>query len=145
MSKVEGVARALGLAAQSATAIGTAATASSLIDGRSSIPMTQANNTIGWKVGDPINNRTRSGNVPTYNTVKYRHWRNEALDVKNGVITRALEREVYEPTPENIKRMERGLAPQVEHPLTGKMVSIELHHIPPQREGGLFDFIEVTP
>ena len=70
---------------------------------------------------------------------------NEALNVKNGVVTRALQREVYEPTTENIERMERGLAPQVEHPRTGKMVSVELHHIPPQREGGLFDFIEVTP
>ena len=41
--------------------------------------------------------------------------------------------------------MRRGLAPQVKDPDTGKIVSVELHHIPPQREGGLFDFIEVTP
>ena len=43
-----------------------------------------------------------------------------------------------------IKRIERGLAPQYEHELTGKIESVELHHEPPQREGGLFDFIEVT-
>jgi len=137
--------RALGIAARSGTAIGSAAAIGSMINWESPIPMTQANDTVGWKVGDPVNNRTINGNVPTYSAVRYRHWRNEALNVKNGVITRALEREVYEPTTENIERMERGLAPQVEHPRTGKMVSVELHHIPPQREGGLFDFIEVTP
>ncbi|WP_041418583.1 hypothetical protein [Simkania negevensis] len=146
VSKVgELASRALGLAAQSATAIGTAATTSSIIDGRSSIPMTVVNDNIGWKVGDPINNRTRSGNIPTWNTVRYRYWRNEALDVKNGVITRALERKCYEPTSENVKRMERGLAPQRLNKDTGLMESVELHHEPPQRIGGLFDVTPVTP
>ena len=146
VSKVgELASRALGLAAQSATAIGTAATTSSIIDGRSSIPMTVVNDNIGWKVGDPINNRTRSGNIPTWNTVCYRYWRSEALDVKNGVITRALERKCYEPTAENVKRMERGLAPQRLNKDTGLMESVELHHEPPQRSGGLFDVTPVTP
>ena len=40
--------------------------------------------------------------------------------------------------------MEKGLAPQYEHEVTGKIESMELHHNPPQREGGLFDFKEVT-
>ena len=135
---------ALGLAAQSATAIGTAATTSSIIDGRSSIPMTVVNDNIGWKVGDPINNRTRSGNIPTWNTVRYRYWRNEALNVKNGVITRALELECYELTEENIKRMERGLAPQSFSERSGKMESVELHHDPARRDGGLFDVGPLT-
>jgi hypothetical protein len=41
--------------------------------------------------------------------------------------------------------MERGLAPQRRNLGTGEMESKELHHIPPQREGGLFDFIELWP
>ena len=45
----------------------------------------------------------------------------------------------------NISRMERGLAPQEFNEATRKMESTELHHIPPRREGGLFDFIEVSP
>ena len=50
----------------------------------------------------------------------------------------------YVSTPENISRIERGLAPQYRDKLTGKMESVELHHEPPQRDGGLFDFLEVT-
>lgn len=41
--------------------------------------------------------------------------------------------------------MENGLAPQQRNLSTGKMESIELHHTPPQKDGGLFDFIEVSP
>jgi len=109
------------------------------------IPMTAANDTIGWKVGDPINNRTGSGSVPTWSAVRHRYWKNEALNVKNGVTTRALEREVYEPTAENIKRMERGLAPQTFNEDLGKMESVELHHNPAQKDGGLFDVEPLTP
>ena len=50
----------------------------------------------------------------------------------------------YEPTPENIKRMERGLAPQFYNVKKQRWESIELHHEPPQRDGGLFDFKELT-
>jgi len=46
---------------------------------------------------------------------------------------------------ENLRRVERGLAPQIRNPKTGEMESIELHHEPPQKEGGIFNFIEVTP
>ena len=38
-----------------------------------------------------------------------------------------------------------ALAPQVFNPIKRQMETIELHHIPPQKDGGLFDFIEVTP
>ncbi len=41
--------------------------------------------------------------------------------------------------------MGKGLAPQQLNPITGQMESKELHHIPPQRDGGLFDFVEVWP
>jgi diadenosine tetraphosphate (Ap4A) HIT family hydrolase len=42
--------------------------------------------------------------------------------------------------------MQKGLAPQRINPKTGKLESMELHHhITPQREGGLFDFINVWP
>jgi hypothetical protein len=40
--------------------------------------------------------------------------------------------------------MQKGLAPQIRNPTTGILESIELHHNPPQRNGGLFDFIKVT-
>lgn len=105
------------------------------------IPPTQVRNVFGWKVGDPIINRTITGDIPTWSAVRARHWKNKALDHKLEKITDKLE---YEPTPENISRMEKGLAPQYEHEVTGKIESMELPHNPPQREGGLFDFKEVT-
>ncbi len=40
--------------------------------------------------------------------------------------------------------MEKGLAPQ-RASSTGKIESRELHHDPAQRDGGLFDFVEVWP
>jgi hypothetical protein len=82
------------------------------------------------------------GDVPSWITVRARHWKNEAFKHKNGL---PLNKELkYEPTPENIARMEKGLAPQRLNRDTGKIESIELHHEPPQREGGLFDFEELT-
>ncbi len=92
------------------------------------------------KVGEPINNQTITGRTPKWDTTRFRHWKNRAEwakanpnDPNNWYGT------------ENIKRMEKGLAPRMFDPDTGNMETIELHHIPPQREGGLFDFIEVTP
>lgn len=41
--------------------------------------------------------------------------------------------------------MKKGKAPKAKHPETKKMESMELHHKPPQRDGGLFDFEELTP
>lgn len=137
--------RALGVAARSGTVVGTAAAMGSMVNWESPIPMTQVNDTIGWKVGEPINNRTINGSVPTWSSVRYRYWRNEALNVKNGVTTKALELECYEVTEENIKRMERGLAPQFFSDKSGRMESVELHHDPAQRDGGLFDVEPLTP
>ena len=48
----------------------------------------------------------------------------------------------YEATEENLARMEKGLAPQYKD-AKGNLRSVELHHEPPQREGGLFDFEEL--
>ena len=93
-------------------------------------------------MGQEINNRTLLGDVPSWSTVRARHWKNEALKHRKGL---SLNKEMkYEPTSENIKRMERGLAPQDYNVAKQRWESIELHHEPPQREGGLFDFIEVT-
>ena len=39
--------------------------------------------------------------------------------------------------------MKKGLAPQIKG-IDGGLESVELHHIPPQRKGGLFNFIEVS-
>lgn len=102
---------------------------------------TQASNVCGWRVGQDITNRTILGDVPTWSTVRARHWKNKAFDHKNGEVFSVLK---YEPTPENIKRMERGLAPQTYNKKAEKWESIELHHEPPQRKGGLFDFEELT-
>jgi hypothetical protein len=41
--------------------------------------------------------------------------------------------------------MQKGLAPQFRNTTTGVMESMELHHTIPQRDGGLYDFIKVTP
>ena len=41
--------------------------------------------------------------------------------------------------------MQKALAPQFRNPTTGLMESMELHHTTPQRDGGLFEFIKVTP
>ena len=87
----------------------------------------------GWRQGDPITNLTRQGNVPTWDTIRRRHWKNEAL---------------YNPSAwskSNLERMRRGLAPQQRNRRTGVWESIELHHTPPRREGGLFDFVPLTP
>lgn len=50
----------------------------------------------------------------------------------------------YKLTPENIKRMEKGLAPQYINKETGILESMELHHDPAQRAGGKFNFVEAT-
>ncbi|MEP1032204.1 DUF6443 domain-containing protein [Ekhidna sp.] len=107
---------------------------------RTSVPrrgtpsMTMANRTKGWKVGDPINNLTNKGNVPSWSTVRQRHWKNRANNAQSG-----------EFSDTNLSRMKKGLAPQRYNPETGKMESMELDHKPPQRDGGLFDFEEVWP
>lgn len=92
-----------------------------------------ANSTRGWRVGDPINNLTSKGNVPSWSAVRQRFWKNEAHYNAAKYST------------ENLGRMRRGLAPQRPHPLTGVLESKELHHVPPRREGGLFDFEAVWP
>jgi len=66
-----------------------------------------------WQPGDPINAPTRSGDYPSWSTVRRRYWINEALSNPGRY------------TEENLSRMRRGLAPQ--HPVTGE--SMHLHHI----------------
>ncbi len=97
---------------------------------------TEAASIHGWKKGEPIHNRNAFGMVPKWSTVRKRYWKNRAEWAKSHSHTYG---------DENISRMERGLAPQRFNKITGNIESIELHHIPPQREGGLFDFIEVSP
>lgn len=68
-----------------------------------------------------------------WSTVRQRFWKNEAL--LNG--------STY--SESNLLRMQKGLAPQFRNTTTGVMESMELHHTIPQRSGGLFEFIKVTP
>lgn len=136
--------RAIGIVAKNGSAIGSAAVIGSMIDWEAPISKTLVNDTIGWKVGDPIQNQTIQGKTPKWSTVRCRYWKNEALDVENGVITKALDLKCYRPTEENLKRMGKGLAPQIIDK-KGKIESIELHHDPTQRDGGLFDFTPMTP
>jgi RHS repeat-associated protein len=91
------------------------------------------NLSLGWKVGDPITNLTRTGKVPLWSTVRARFWKNEAL----------LHPELYEEG--NLARMQKGLAPQRINPNTGELESMELHHNPAQRDGGLFEFQKCWP
>lgn len=88
----------------------------------------------GWKVGQPITNLTAKGTLPAWSTVRQRVWKNEAF--VNG--------STY--SESNLLRMQKGLAPQRLNPNTGLMESMELHHhMVPQRNGGLFDFMKVWP
>lgn len=96
------------------------------------IPPTQALSVNGWKLGDDIRNRTYLGNVPKWSTVRSRYWKNQAY----------LHSEDYQ--HHELERMKKGLAPQRLKD-NGLLESKELHHVPPQREGGLFDFVEVWP
>lgn len=100
--------------------------------------ITECNSICGWKVGDPIQNRTWWGGRPKWSTVRQRHWKNRAFEAKSNP-------ELYDYKKTDIERMKSGLAPQRLNKQTGKVESMELHHIPPQRDGGLFDFIEVWP
>lgn len=104
------------------------------------IPPTLASNTCGWSVGQDITNRTAWGNVPKWSTVRKRYWKNQAEKVR-------LDPNKYTEynSPENLIRMENGLAPQRLNLQKKQMESMELHHMPPQREGGLFDFVELWP
>lgn len=67
----------------------------------------------GWKLGDPIDVKTKAGNDPSWSTVRSRYWKNEAY---------------YNPqrySADNISRMQSGRAPL--HSTLG--VPRELHHI----------------
>ncbi len=99
---------------------------------RGTVPRT--NSTKGWKVGDPINSLTSKSNVPKWNTVRQRYWKNRANSAGEGDFS-----------TENLARMKKGLASQKLNPGTGKMESMALHHTPSQRKAGLFDFEEVWP
>jgi hypothetical protein len=101
------------------------------------VAATQVNSTRGWKVGQQIQNRTFWGGVPKWSTIRSRHWKNQAQWAKSNP--------GHKYGDANIPRMEQGMAPQRFNPKTGQMESMELHHTPPQREGGLFDFVEVWP
>ncbi len=101
------------------------------------IPITMVSSVRGWKVGEPITNRTIFGTVPKWNTVRRRYWKNRAEWAKSN--------SSHKYGDENIPRMEKGLAPQRFNSRTAEFESMELHHDPAQRDGGLFDFIEVWP
>lgn len=85
------------------------------------------NPATGWKVGDPLNNGTLKGNVPSWPSIKQRFWKTEA----------SLNTENY--SPGSIERMNSGKAPLQLDP-SGEYKALQLHHNPPQREGGLFQF-----
>ena len=89
--------------------------------------ITNVTQTKGWSVGDPINNLTKAGNTPSWGAVRQRIWKNEA----------ALNSTSY--TPSNFSRISQGKAP-----LDNLGFSIELHHDPAQRFGGLFDVEPLT-
>ena len=92
-----------------------------------------ANSTCGWKVGQPITNLTRNGKVPTWDTIRRRFWKNETATNAGS----------YDPA--HLPRMRKGLAPQRTNPNTGALESMELHHDPSRKAGGLFDFRQMWP
>ena len=88
---------------------------------------------VGWKVGDDISKLTRAGNVPSWSTVRQRHWKNEALTNFKAY------------SPENLLRMSQGRAPLTLNTINGKMYPMELHHPNGRKGSDLFNFIQVTP
>jgi len=81
----------------------------------------------GWKVGGDIWAKTAKATDPAWSTVRSRFWKNEAA--AKGAAQRY--------SAENLKRMQRGLAPQRYNPRKGGMESMELSHEPiPARKGG---------
>ncbi len=88
----------------------------------------------GWKAGESIRNLTARGDTPAWSTVRQRIWKNEA---------RSASSEGYNAS--NLARMRRGLAPQRINPRTGSLESMELHHMPTRRQGGLFDVQKLWP
>ena len=94
---------------------------------------TLTNTTKGWKMGKPINNLTKTGKIPKWATIRKRIWRNEAY---------------YNPknySSLDLKRMKKGLAPQRFNKKFNKIESKELHHMPPQRKGGLYNVKMLWP
>lgn len=75
---------------------------------------------VGWKTGDNINNLTKAGTEPKWNTLKQRFWKNEALNNPSKY------------SDADLHRMKRGLAP-----IGDDGFSIELHH-PKGRSGTNF-------
>ena len=82
-----------------------------------------------WKIGDPIDALTQAGNIPTWNTVRQRFWKN---------VGNALQDQLDEKT---VNRLKRGLAP-----LDDAGNSLHLHH-PNKRNTpeDLLTFGPVTP
>ncbi|MBO0879743.1 MAG: hypothetical protein J2P17_05110, partial [Mycobacterium sp.] len=80
-----------------------------------------------WKVGDDPFAPTAAGKSPAWSTVRGRFWKNEAAE--------PMASDQYGAA--NVRRMQRGLAPQRVNPRTGQVESMELSHEPtPFREGG---------
>ena len=100
------------------------------------LPATRASNTCGWKRGDPINNLTNSGKVPKWDAVRKRHWKNRGEAERFNYNSKFTEKQ--------IKKMMKGKAPTRNRP-NGVKETMELHHDPPQRDGGLFEFKAVWP
>ena len=93
-----------------------------------------------WSRGDAIDKPLPDGSVPSWKTVRERYWKNRSEASKNsGEFSRS-----------NLRRMNKGNAPQFINFRTGNLESMELHHHNPQRYGGLgvhnpFNLREVTP
>jgi len=75
---------------------------------------------------------TAKGDVPSWDAVRQRYWKNEAFGRPGE----------YEAA--DLGRMRQGLAPQRVNQF-GELESIQLHHDPPQSAGGLFDFKPMWP
>ncbi len=79
---------------------------------------TQPSVVKGWKVGDPVNNLTKKGGIPKWDTIRQRYWKNEAH----------FHPEKY--SVESLAKIKKGRAPQ--EFFEGRLRSMELHHVPPQ-------------
>ncbi|MBK8287033.1 MAG: hypothetical protein IPK97_20405 [Ahniella sp.] len=79
-----------------------------------------------WKRGEAIDKPLPDGSAPAWGTVQSRYWKNRAhASATTG-----------EFSLENLRRMQRGSAPQDYNPRNDQFESRELHHVIPQRADG---------
>ncbi len=89
---------------------------------------------INWRKGDNPFDKTTKGNRPTWSSVRWRLWTNEAR--KPGAVDKW--------GAKNVEKMKNGRAPKVTNPETGVEERVHWHH-PKGRQGEGWREVEPVP